>query len=141
MYNILRKFFVLARRFISSHKPNVIIDIIFDKGLFFISIKNIGKRSAYRTSIKFNHEIIGVEGTKDVSSLSLFKNIEFLPPTKEIITFLDTCTSYFKSKNQTKISANLTYYDGNGIKFNRVIKHDLNIYREIGFINKHHNKI
>jgi hypothetical protein len=141
MYNILRKFFLLARKFISSHKPNIIIDIIFDKGLFFISIKNIGKRSAYRTSIKFNNKIIGVEGTKDVSSLSLFKNIEFLPPTKEIITFLDTSTSYFKSKNPIKISANLTYYDGNGIKFNRVIKHDLDIYREIGFINKHHNKI
>ena len=141
MYNIPRKFFVLARRFISSHKPNVIVDFIFDKGLFFISIKNIGKRSAYRTSIKFDNKIIGVEGTKDVSALSLFKNIEFLPPKKEIITFLDVSTSYFKNENPTKISANLTYYDSNGIKFNRVIKHNLDIYRKIGFINKHHNKI
>lgn len=136
MHSIFRKFFIFISGFISSHKPNVIIDFIFDKGLLFISIKNVGKRSAYKTSIKFDNKIIGVEGTKEVSAISLFNNIEFLPPKKEIITFLDTSTSYFKSKNPTKISANLTYYDCYDIKYNKVIKHDLEIYRQIGFIDK-----
>ena len=136
MFGILRKLFIFIAGLISSHHPDVIIDFIFEKGLFFISIKNIGKKPAYRVSILFDNKIIGVEGTKEISALSLFKNIEFLPPKKEIITFLDTSISYFKGENPTMITANITYHDCYGIKYNRAIKHDLEIYREIGYIDK-----
>jgi hypothetical protein len=139
MFSLLRKFFIFIRGFIGSNYPDVIIDFIFNEGLFFISIKNIGKKSAYRISIQFDNKIYGVEGKKEISSLSLFKKIEFLPPKKEIITFLDTSVSYFRCDNPTMISANIRYYDCYDVKYNRVIKHDLEIYREIGFIGKYHN--
>jgi hypothetical protein len=140
MNGTFRDFFVALNTFICSHQPNIIVDFIFDRGLFFISIKNAGKRSAYQVSVKFNNEIIGVDGTKEVSAQSLFRNIEFLPPEKEIVTFLDTSASYFKKGNPSKIAANVTFSDREGRKFDRVIQHDLDIYRDIGFVDRQHRK-
>ena len=55
---------------------------------------------------------------------------------KEIITFLDTSSSYFRGENPTMIVTNIKYHDCFGFTYNRAIKHDLEIYREIGFIDK-----
>nr|CBH38142.1 hypothetical protein BSM_16190 [uncultured archaeon] len=64
----------------------------------------------------------------------LFKNIEFMPPQKEIITFLDVSSSYFRREEPEKISAELTYFNSKKRKYVDKIKHDLSIYQDIGFI-------
>ena len=115
-------------------RPEVIIDFIFKEGLLYISVKNIGARAAYKISIRFNKRFFGVEGTKEISSMALFKNIEFMPPQKEIITFLDVSSSYFRRKEPEKISAELTYFNSKKRKYVEKIKHDLSIYRDIGYI-------
>ena len=115
-------------------RPEVIIDFIFKEGLLYISVKNIGARSAYKISIRFNKRFFGVEGTKEISSMVLFKNIEFMPPQKEIITFLDVSSSYFRREEPEKISAELTYFDSKKRKYVDKIKQDLSIYRDIGYI-------
>ena len=115
-------------------RPEVIIDFIFKEGLLYISVKNIGARSAYKISIQFNKRFFGVEGTKAISAMALFKNIEFMPPQKEIITFLDVSSSYFRRAEPEKISAELTYFDSKKRKYVEKIKHDLSIYRDIGYI-------
>jgi hypothetical protein len=122
------------RKIFCTSNPDVIIDFIYIKGHFYISIKNIGQKPAYRVSVKFDNKIIGVEGTKEISSMPLFQNIEFLPPSREIRTFLDTSASYFNGKNPTKINANITFFDSYGIKHENLIKHNLEIYKDIGFI-------
>ncbi len=133
MFNLIQKLCGRLRILFSSSNPDVIIDFIFENGLFYISIKNIGDKPAYRVSIKFNNQILGVEGTKEVSSMPLFQNIEFLAPSGEIRTFLDTSASYFQSENPTEITSKIVFYDRYGIKLNRTIKHNLEIYREIGY--------
>lgn len=133
MFDLIQKLCGRLRNLFSSSNPDVIIDFIFKNGLFYISIKNIGDKPAYRVSIKFNSQILGVEGTKDISSMPLFQNIEFLPPAREIRTFLDTSTSYFQSENPTEITSKIVFFDRNGIKLNRTIKHNLGIFREIGY--------
>lgn len=120
----------------NSCKPEVIVDFIFDNGLFFISIRNIGDKPAFKVSIEFNKKIFGVEGSKEISALPLFRNIEFLPPQKEILTFLDTSASYFRRREPTKIAARISYEDSRGKKYSTTIKHDLEIYREIGYIHR-----
>jgi hypothetical protein len=116
--------------------PDVIVDFIFDSGLLFISIKNISDRPAYRISIKFNKKISGIDGTKEISALPLFKNIEFLAPKKEITTFLDSSVSYFARGEPSDISARITYLDFCGTKRSATIKHNLEIYKEIGYIRR-----
>ena len=114
--------------------PEVILDFIFEDGLFYISIKNIGAKPAYKVSIQFDKTVVGVEGKKAISELPLFKCIEFLPPDKEIKTFLDTSSSYFSRNEPTVISTQIRYEDFRGKKYLNTIKHNLEIYREIGYI-------
>lgn len=110
------------------------MDFIFDQGLFFISVKNIGDKPAYRISIDFDKSIFGVEGNKEITKLALFRNIEFLPPQKEIMTFVDSSESYFKREEPTKVLINITFFDEKGSKYKKKIYHDLEIYREIGYL-------
>ena len=116
-------------------EPDVIVDFIFDDGLFFIAISNLSDRPAYEVSVKFDCRIYGFGG-KDICALPLFGNIEFLAAHKTITTFLDSSGSYFNRGGPTKISARVAYHDFLGTKKVATIRHDLEIYREIGFIRR-----
>ncbi len=133
----------MPRKSIPRHKaaqlrgPDVILDFVFDRGLLFISIKNIGDRPAFAVRVQFSSRLMGVGGTREISALPLFHNLEFLPPQKEIVTFLDTSASYFGSGQATNISPRITARDSNGARRVVTIRHNLEIYREIGYINGH----
>ena len=120
--------------------PEIIIDFVFEHGLFYIAVENIGNHHAYNTSVEFNKKIFGVKGSKEVSALALFKNIAFMPPSKRIVTFLDTSASYFQRGEPTKLSLVVRYQDKYRRKYASTIKHDLEIYREIGYINNNLRK-
>ena len=120
----------------SERQPEVIVDFVFDDGLFFIAIKNIGDAPAYDVSIKFDKKFTGVEGTKNISALPLFRNTPFLAPHKEIVTFLDSSASYFRRRQPTNIRAIATYKDFSGAAHRSVARHDLSIYRDIGYIRR-----
>jgi hypothetical protein len=119
-----------------TRRPEVIVDFIFEDGLFFIAVQNISDVPAYKVSTRFKPNFTGVEGKKRVSELPLFRNIEFLAPHKEIGTFLDTSASYFRRQESLLITAQISYEDSNGIKYATTIRHDLSIYLEIGYINR-----
>jgi len=120
----------------STTRPEVIVDFIFEEGLFFIAVQNIGDVPAYRVSTRFKPGFTGVEGKKRVSELPLFRNIEFLAPRKEIRTFLDASASYFRRQEPLLITAQISYEDEAGKKYSRTIRHDLSIYLEIGYVSK-----
>lgn len=116
----------------------VIVDFIHDDGLFYVAIENLSGRPALKVSVRFDPKIFGVGGL-DVSTLALFRNIEFLAPRKRIVTFLDTATAYFGRREPTKISLEVTYQDPDAHWHNGIIHHDLEIYREIGFVRRQQN--
>ena len=115
-------------------KPEVIVDFIFDEGLLYIAVKNIGALPAYKISTQFDQEFRGVAGEKMISELALFKCIEFLPPQKEIRTFLDSSAAYFDRKEPVMISARITYQDSRKRRYVNKIDHNLAIYKDIGYI-------
>lgn len=115
-------------------EPIVIVDFTFDQGLLFISLRNIGALPAYRVSVQFSEPIHGLGGTKEVSALPLFRNTEFLAPGKEIVTFLDTASSYFGREQPTRIAAEVSWFDQEDEVHRAVIRHDLGIYRDIAFV-------
>jgi hypothetical protein len=115
-------------------RPEVIVEFLFDRGLLHISVNNIGDRPAINVSVKFKEKILGINGTKEISALALFRNIEFLGPRREIVSLLDSSSSYFKRKQPTKIAALVAYSDLEGRTYEVKIKHDLEIYRELAFI-------
>ena len=114
--------------------PEVIVEFLFDRGLLYISVNNIGNRPAISVSVKFDKKILGLGGTREISALAVFKNIEFLGPQREIVSLLDSSSSYFKRKQPTKISALITYQDLEKRRYEISIKHDLEIYRDLVFV-------
>jgi methionyl-tRNA synthetase len=115
-------------------RPEVVVEFLFDRGMLFISVRNIGGRPATNVAVKFDKRIIGLGGTKEISALALFRNIEFLGPAREIVTLVDTSGSYFQRKQPTKVSARISYLDLERQKYETTVKHDLEIYRELSYV-------
>src|ERR1700752_914479 len=86
-------------------KPEGIFECLFDRGMLSLAVRNIGARAARKVTVSFDQAFTGLGGSKEVSSLPLFKNIEFLGPAREIVTLLDTSGSYFARKQPTRIAA------------------------------------
>ncbi len=126
------------RRFLSGRRgrPDVILDVIFEDGLLFLSIRNIGDQPAYKVLVNFDKHVLGLEGTQEVSALPLFRNLEFLAPGKEIRTFLDSSASYFHRKQPTDIIARVSFQDAGGTIHTRTITHNMDIYKSIGYIRR-----
>lgn len=116
--------------------PDVILDFIFDDGLFFVAVQNISDKPAYKVSVDFFPPFRGVEGTRGVSEYLMFRNIEFLAPWKEVATFLDTSAAYFARREPTRITATVSWRDASGRAHIARMEHDLDIYREIGYVSE-----
>ena len=116
--------------------PEVIVEFLFEHGVFHLSVHNIGDRPALGVHVSFNHKIMGLNGTKEISALPLFRNIEFLGPKREIVALIDTSSSYFSRKQPARISARVSYSDSDGRKYECTISHDLEIYRDLPYLPK-----
>jgi hypothetical protein len=117
-------------------RPEVIVEFLFADGVFHISVRNIGEKPALKISVRFDKKIFGAGGRKEISALPLFRNIEFLGPQREIITFLDHSSSYFLGRQPTTILAKISYRDALQNKFEETISHDLEIYRELPYVSR-----
>jgi hypothetical protein len=116
-----------------SGRPEVIVDVVFEDGLLFLSVSNIGDRPALDVQTTFNRKLVGLGGTKDVAGLALFRNIAFLAPRKEIRTLLDSAPSWFARTRSTAITARVTYRDAEKEAYRGTMTHDLEIYRELAY--------
>jgi len=114
----------------------VILDVIFEDGLLFLAVQNLGDAPARRVSVRFDRALPGSGGRIDVAALALFRNIEFLAPRKSIRTFLDTTASWFARAAPTRFAARVTYVDAAGRRRSATVAHDLEIYRDIGYVRR-----
>jgi len=115
-------------------RPEVIVEFLFNRGLLSIAVRNIGTRAALKVAVSFDPQFTGLAGSKHISALPLFTNIAFLGPDREIVTLLDTSDSYFRRKQPTRISARVSYLDADKRKYRTTIEHDLEIYRELSWV-------
>jgi hypothetical protein len=112
---------------------DVIVDIEFDSGVFFVVVRNIGDAPATAVQCKFEQRFFGLGGTTEISALPLFRRIEFLAPAREIRTLLDTSAAYFARKEPAKLAVAVTWRDDGGERRQRRIVHDLAIYRALAY--------
>lgn len=114
----------------------VIVDVVFEDGLLFLAVQNIGDAPARKVSVRFDRELPGAGGRIDVAALALFRNIEFLAPRKSIRTFLDTTASWFAREAPSRFAARVSYVDASGRRRSATVAHDLEIYRDIGYLRR-----
>ncbi len=117
-------------------RPDVILDVLFEDGLLFLALRNIGTRPALAVSTDFGRPLPGLGGTKDVAALPLFRRLEFLAPGREIRTLLDSSASWFARRQRTKITAQVAYRDAGGERYETTVKHDLAVYREVAYVTR-----
>jgi hypothetical protein len=115
-------------------RPDVIVEFLFDRGALSIAVRNIGDAPALNVSVAFDQTIVGLGGARDISALALFRNIEFLGPGREIAAFVDSSDSYFRREQPTKLSARVSYRDRAGRAYEDTVRHDLDIYRALGYL-------
>lgn len=112
---------------------DVILDVEFDSGVFFLVVRNIGDAPATTVQCKFEQRFFGLGGTTEMPALPLFRRIEFLAPGREIRTLLDTSAAYFARKEPAKLAVTVTWRNDGGERRERRIVHDLAIYRGIAY--------
>lgn len=112
--------------------PEVIVDFTLDDGLLTIHLKNIGDRSAYAVTTEFDKPFRGIEGTKRISEMRMFRKVEFMPPGKTFAQFVDAIGGYAKRKQPMRLVATVAYRDREGHRFEDRYVHDLRIYLELG---------
>ncbi len=118
----------------TTRDPAVILDLVFEDGLFFFELINVTSAPVYKVSVQFTHEITSSMSEKPVTGIQLFKNLTFLAPEKKIRVFVDTSRSYFARRQPTRFTATIRYQDAEGRRFNAEIPHNVGIYRDFPFI-------
>lgn len=114
----------------------VIVDVVFDRGLLFLVVANLGDRPAHAVRVKFERPFTGVGGAKRMHRLALFRRLEFLAPRKSIEVFLDRSDAYFARGEPTELTARVTWRTPGGTRRAAMIVHDLEIYRDLGYIER-----
>jgi hypothetical protein len=118
----------------AERRPEVVLDVVFEDGLLYLAVSNIGSAPALGVSCRFRRKLIGLGGAKDVSRLPLFENIAFLGPGREIRTLLDSSAGFFARDEPTEVRATTRYSDAGGREYRTPVVHDLAIYRELAYV-------
>ncbi len=117
-----------------SARPDVIVDFRFESGLLYVALINLSGVPAYRVSVRFAKAFRGLGGDCAVSELRMFRRIEFLAPHKRIETLLDSSRAYFARREPAVIKAEVIFRDARRRIYQREIRHDLGIYKEISYV-------
>lgn len=115
-----------------QRRPEVIVDFTCRDGLLFVVLKNIGTRSAYRVTTRFDKPFSGLGGRKAIAELRLFRRLEFMAPGKEFSQLVDPLAAYLRRREPARLTATVAYRDREGRRFGDVITHDLRIYQDLG---------
>ena len=115
---------------------DVILDVVFDRGLLFLVLENTGDRPAHTVRVKFAERFSGVGGARRIDRLSLFRKLEFLAPWKSIEVFLDRSADYFARDEPEQLTATISWRTPEGERRRTTIAHNLEIYRDLGYIER-----
>jgi hypothetical protein len=120
----------------SDDGADVILDVVFRQGLLFLVLANTGERPALAVRVKLDAPLTGVGGRKRLDRLALFRKLEFLAPRKSIEVFLDRSDAFFAREEPTRLTAAITWRTPAGERRSTSIVHDLEIYRDLGYIER-----
>ena len=116
--------------------PEVIVDFVFDDGLLYVSLQNIGDVPAYDVRAGFDPPFRGLGGEQDTSRLRMFRHTPFLGPRRTIRSFLDRSAAYFGREEPRSIAVSITYRDADRRRYRRTIQHDLAVYEDLAFVER-----
>ena len=114
-------------------RSHVILDFVFDDGLLFVSLANIGDVPATDVTVEFEPGIRAAEGV-ELGEMALFRQLKFLAPHKSIVAFVDSTAAYFEREEPVRVAASIRWTDPDGEIRRATIHHDLGIYRDFRYV-------
>jgi len=114
-------------------RANVILDFVFDDGLLFVSLANVGDGPAFDVRVEFSEPIHGAEGA-EIGGLALFRRLTFLAPGRSVTAFVDSTAAYFGRGEPEKVTASIRWTEPEREACSAAIRHDLGVYRDLPFI-------
>jgi hypothetical protein len=113
---------------------DVIVDFVFERGLLFVELRNLGDAPALKVRCTFDKPFRGLGGARAMNELRLFRALEFLAPGRAVRTLLDTSSAYFARKEPTRLTATIAYRTSAGEKRGGAVTHDLSVYRDLAYV-------
>jgi hypothetical protein len=114
-----------------SARPEVLVDFSVVDGLLSVQLNNVGGRSAYQVKTTFHRSFHGIERSKAIPAMRLFRKVEFMAPGKTLDHFIDSLAGYVRRKQPLQLVATVRYRDREGQRFEDRCAHDLGIYLEL----------
>jgi hypothetical protein len=114
-------------------RSHVILDFVFDDGLLFVSLANIGESPATDVVVELDPRVRGAEG-RELGTLKLFRRLKFLAPGREIQAFVDSAAAYFERGEPAEVAASIRWKDPDGEIRSATIHHDLGVYRDLPYV-------
>ena len=127
---------VMGKKKNKINEGSVVIDFDIDAEMVFLVIKNIGQTPLLNLKIKPSAAILGLEGKTDIAKLSIFEEISYLAPQREIKIFVDAYESFFRNLKDWFISFRIYFKDDKGRTHKTKITHNLEVYSDLIFFIK-----
>ena len=112
----------------------MILDLVFEDGLLFLVLENIGFRPAHAVRVRFAEPLRGLGGEKRIDRLQIFRRLELLGPRRPIRIFLDRSALFFAREEQTRLEARIAWRTDEGRRGSRTVHHDLDAYRDFPYL-------
>ena len=114
------------------NRSNVVLDFLFEDGLLFVALANIGDAPATDVAVEFDKPIRGADGL-ELAEMALFRRLAFLAPRREIVAFVDSSAAYFARGEPAEVTATIRWSEQGESRTAR-IRHDLGVYRDLPYI-------
>jgi hypothetical protein len=119
---------------VSDAAADLVLDVEFDRGLFFLVLENVGDAPARAVRARFDGPLHGLGGDKRIDRLQLFRRLEFLGPRRRIRVFLDRSALLLAREERTVFEVRLSWRTEDGERRSRTIRHDLGAYRDFPYL-------
>jgi len=124
---------------VSGAAADLVLDVEFDRGLFFLVLENLGDEPAHTVRARFEGPLSGLGGDRRIDRLQIFRRLEFLGAHRRIRVFLDRSALLFARDEPTAFSVRLTWRTDDGERRSRTIRHDLAAYRDFPYLEVPHD--
>lgn len=123
----------------TTYNWSAFVDVIFERGLLFLAIRNNSSDPVFNVKTKFLTRIkfppmASRPPLPYLTDLPVFQNILFLAPHKEIRVFLDGYVSYMMTGQPMELKMTVEFDTPAGEHIRNNIFHNLEIYRGVGYI-------
>jgi hypothetical protein len=110
----------------------VVVDVVFEDGVFFLELANLADRPALNVACSFDPPLVDAQG-RDVSELGLFRHVAFLGPRRRVRTLLDSLPGYLGSERATSVAVTVEYERPGELRSATKVTHDLELYLELAY--------